>query len=280
MRPESANPDSLASRIASRQHGAVTSTQLNRVGIDSAGIARRLRKGRLHRLYRGVYAVGHKRLSNEGRWMASVLACGEGAVLSHRGAAELWGLLKPQGGLIHVTIPNWGVRKKRPGIHLHRSPSLQKNATTRRDGIAVTTPARTLTDLRRVASVDELRRAIREAEFNGLDVGDARKREPVLTRSGLERRFQAMCRRHRLPRPEVNVRIAGFEVDFLWRERKLVVETDGFDAHSGREAFEADRAKDAELRVNGFTVVRFTYRHVTERWAWVEQTVRALLSLP
>jgi very-short-patch-repair endonuclease len=210
--------------------------------------------------------------------MAAVLACGNHALLSHRSAAELWGLLSPREGHVHVTVPGRGGRKKRAGIRLHRSPSLRRSATTRRKGIAVTRPARTLADLRRVATTDELRRAIRQAEFLGFDVGEEARREPVLTRSPLKRRFLRMCRRHRLPAPEVNVQIGKFEVDFLWRDRKLIVETDGYDAHRGREAFEADRAQDAELRVLGFNVVRFTYRQVHDRWSWVERTVHALLA--
>jgi very-short-patch-repair endonuclease len=129
-----------------------------------------------------------------------------------------------------------------------------------------------------MASIDEVRRAIRQAEFVGLAIRDEADREPALTRSRLERRFLRLCRRHRLPEPEVNVYVGPHEVDFLWRRRNLVVETDGYASHRGRQAFEDDRTKDAELRVAGFTVVRFTYRQVVERWEWVEESVRALLA--
>src|SRR5688500_4880303 len=98
MREKSANPDGAVAAIAARQHGVVTLTQLNQAGIDRSGVSRRLRAGRLHRIHRGVYAVGHRALSNHGRWMAAVLACGPGAVLSHRAAAELWRLLEPAAG--------------------------------------------------------------------------------------------------------------------------------------------------------------------------------------
>jgi very-short-patch-repair endonuclease len=148
---------------------------------------------------------------------------------------------------------------------------------TRRNNIPVTTPARTIADLCRVASVDEVRRAIRQAGFLGLDIGAEDRREPALTRSTLERRFLRLCRRHRLPEPEVNVLVGPHEVDFLWPDRRLIVETDGYEGHRGRQAFEDDRAKDAELRVMRYTVVRFTYRQVSERWEWVEESIRALL---
>jgi very-short-patch-repair endonuclease len=278
MRKQSATPDHEVARIGAVQHGVVTHAQLRRAGLSVGAIARRVESGRLHRLYRGVYAVGHRRLSNEGRWMAAVLASGPGAVLSHRPAAEHWRLLTPRRGPVHVTVPGRGGRRRRGGIHLHRSPSLLPLDVTRRDGIPVTTPARTIADLRRVATVDEVRRAIREAEFLGLQIGEEASRESKPTRSLLERRFLRLCRRHGLPEPEVNVYVGPHEVDFLWRHRSLIVETDGYEGHRGRQAFEDDRAKDAELRVLGFTVVRFTYRQLTERWAWVEETVRALLA--
>jgi very-short-patch-repair endonuclease len=278
MRQVRATPDHLIARTAARQHGIVTAAQLREAGLSESGIQRRVDAARLHRLYRGVYALGHRRLSDEGRWMAAVLACGSAAVLSHRPAAEHWRLLSPRRGTVHVTVPGRSGRRKRPGIQLHRSPSLLPLDVTRKDNIPVTTPARTIADLRRVATVDEVRRAIREAEFLGLEIDEEAGREDAPTRSLLERRFLRLCRRHGFPEPEVNAYVGPHEVDFLWRDRRLIVETDGYEGHRGRQAFEDDRAKDAELRVLGFTVLRFTYRQVGERWAWVEGTVRALLS--
>ncbi len=209
-----------------------------------------------------------------------MLASGSGAVLSHRSAAELWAMLSPRNGLIHVTIPTMDGRRTRPGTCLHRCPSLPPNATTRCNGIAVTTPARTIADLRRVASVDEVRRSIREAEFAGLDLGKEASKDTDLTRSRLERRFARLCRHHRLPRPEVNQHVGPFEVDFLWREQMLVVETDGWQGHRGRVAFEADRAKDLELKLLGYEVVRFTYRQVTGQPGTVAEKLRALFRRP
>jgi very-short-patch-repair endonuclease len=272
-----AGPDVLVAQLATRQHGVVSIAQLRAAGLSDDAVKRRLATGRLHRIYRGVYAVGHTALGTEGRWMAAVLASGDGAVVSHRSAAELWDMLSPIGGPIHVTVPIPGGRRRRPGIRLYRCPSLPKSATTRRSGIAVTTPARTIADLRRVASVDEVRRAIREAEFAGLDVGDEASREGDLTRSRLERRFLKICHRHRLPKPQVNMKIGPHEVDFLWREHRLVVEVDGWQGHRGRVAFEADRAKDLELKLLGYEVVRFTYSQVEGQPAAVAVKLRALL---
>jgi hypothetical protein len=152
--------------------------------------------------------------------MAAVLACGPGAVISHRSAAALWGLL-PTCPVVDVTIPRSGGLARRSGIRLHRSRTLGPGQTTRRRNIPLTSPIRTLADLRRSVTDAEVRRATRQAEVLGLPLGtDARGEH---TRSELEHRFLQLCRRHRLPPPEVNVHIGGYVVDFLWRERRLIV---------------------------------------------------------
>jgi very-short-patch-repair endonuclease len=206
--------------------------------------------------------------------MAATLACGEGAVLSHRSAAELWNLLPPTKGIVHVTVPAWHGRKKRPGILLHRSPLLQKEATIRRNGIAVTTTARTLADLGRTAPAGTLRAATRQAEYLGLDLGETPTDH---TRSELESAFLRLCRRHRLPEPEANVRVDRFTVDFLWRPQRLVVEVDGWTAHRGRQAFEDDHQRDLELRARGLRVLRFTARQIQRHPAVVATSVRTKL---
>jgi very-short-patch-repair endonuclease len=261
--------------IASRQHGIVTAAQLTTSGLGKDGIYRRARAGRLHRMHRGIYAVGHRGLGNEGRWMAAALALGEGAVLSHRSAAELWALLPPSQGAVDVAVPCGGGRETRSGIRIHRSPSLQKDATTIRNRIAVTTPARTLVDLRGAVSAAEFRRAVRQAEVFGYGLGGV---EADHTRSELEYLFVRLCRRHRLPPPEVNVRVGPYLVDFLWRERRLVVETDGYRYHRGAAAFENDRTRELELGRLGYTVHRFTYRQVTAAAAEVAAAIRAIVS--
>jgi Transcriptional regulator, AbiEi antitoxin len=217
--------------IAARQHGVVTTAQLYGAGIDKDRVRRLIAAGWLHRIHRGVYAVGHPGLSTEGEWMAAVLACGEGAVLSHRSAAELWEMLKPPRGWIHVTVPTTSGRARRKGIVLHRCPSLPAAATTREKNIPVTSPSRTIQDLRRVVSPGLRRKAIRQAEYLKLDLGGIPSDR---TRSELERAFLRLCRRHGIPQPEVNARLGPYTVDFLWRNQRLVVETDSYATHAGR----------------------------------------------
>jgi very-short-patch-repair endonuclease len=270
MRPKGVSVDAHVAAIAARQHGVITLTQLIEAGLSPSAVRRRVESGRLHRIHRGVYAVGHDGLSDKGRSMAAVLACGDGAVLSHRSAAELLELLPPGEGPVHVTAPVPGGRKKRDGIRLHRSPSLPSNATTYRDGIAVTTPARTLADLRRTIEPALFRRALREAEFRGLDLGDVPSDR---SRSDLERAFLRLCRRYRLPAPEVNVEIGRFTVDFVWRRERLAVETDGYAAHRGRQAFEDDHARELELHALGYRLRRFTDRQVERQPRAVARTV-------
>jgi very-short-patch-repair endonuclease len=294
MRQESANRrrDAAVARIAARQHGVLSVTQLHTAGVDQSAIKRRLNAGRLHRVHRRVYAVGHSRLSNEGRWMAAVLACGEGAVLSHRSAGELWGILRPRGrrlsaasesGSVDVTVLGTSGRKKQRGISIHRSSTLTAPQCTRRDGIPVTRPARTLSDLRPGLSEAEFGAAVREAEFLRLPISDVASRRPGLEertriRTELESMFMAIVRSHRLPRPEVNVKIARYEVDFLWRDERLIVEVDGWESHGTRSAFEEDRTRDARLKVLGFDVVRFSWRQVENEAPLVARTIRALLT--
>jgi predicted transcriptional regulator of viral defense system len=159
---DKSGPDAAIARIAGNQHGVVTAVQLASAGLSPAGITRRLAAGRLHPVHRGVYAVGHRRLSDRGRWMAAVLAGGDGAVLSHLSAAELWGIHRPvrrpseagRGEVpdVHVTVPRTGGVRKRNGIVLHRSSTLIAHHCTRHDNIPVTTPARTLSDIRALIS--------------------------------------------------------------------------------------------------------------------------------
>jgi very-short-patch-repair endonuclease len=295
MRPKRAKrgPDKAIAEIAANQHGVLSVMQLHAAGASPSAIKRRVAAGRLHRIHRRVYAVGHPRLSNEGRWMAAVLACGEGAVLSHRSAGELWRILRSPArrlsgaggwgeGLppVHVTVSGHGGRKKQRGITLHRSSILTAADCILRDSIPVTRPSRTLADLRPILSEAEFAGAIREAEFLRLPIGnDGRpSKTPRRTRTELESMFMALVRRHRLPRPEVNVKVDQYEVDFLWRDQRLIVEVDGWESHGTRSAFEEDRARDARLKLLGYDVLRFTWWQVGSDAHTVAATVRALLA--
>lgn len=283
---DKSGPDAFIASLAARQHGVVSTAQLRSAGFSFPGINRRLETARLHRIHRGVYAVGHDRLSERGRWMAAVLACGDGAVLSHLSAAGLWGIrrrirrVSESGGRgesdpVHVTVPSTAGKKRRNGIALHRSSTLLARDRTRHDGIPVTRPSRTLADLGPLLSPAQFAAALREAEFLRLPIEN--RFESDGARTELEHRIIALCRRHRLPQPGVNVRVDRYEVDFLWREHSLVVEVDGWNSHRSRSAFEDDRSRDARLKILGYEVVRFTWRQVTRDRRGVAETIRTLL---
>jgi len=276
MRQKVASPDARIARVAARQYGVVSQAQLRAAGLSASAITRRVRRGQLHRIHRGVYAVGHTALPHRGRWLAAALTCGEGAAVSHRSAAELWGLLRPVEGPIDISIPGSAGRAPRERIRLHRRAALRPDAVTRRYGIPVTKPAQTISDLRGCVSEKELRRAIRQASMLGLPLGPEVDHDP--TRSDLEGMFLRLCRKHGLPMPEVKVRIGPHEVDFLWGEANLVVETDGYKYHRGRQAFEDDRARDLDLHSRGYDVLHFSYRQVRNESERVAAVVRAALA--
>jgi len=207
--------------------------------------------------------------------MAAVLACGDHAVLSHGSGAALWGLL-PSPSLVHITVPTRAGRSSRKGMHIHRTTTLLPGDITRRLRIPVTTPTRTLVDIRRTAPPKQFGKAMREAEFLRLPL-DHRRLSPDGTRSDLEEVFVAFCRRRRLPAPKVNTRIGCYLVDFVWPDRRLIVEVDGFESHGTRSAFEEDRVRDAELKLLGYDVVRITWRRLTGRPGEVAEMLRALL---
>ena len=280
--------------LAETQHGTVARVQLTAIGIPDDLIRRWIRERRLHRLHRGVYALGHRVVSREGRYLAAVLAAGERAVLSHRSAADLWELRAATEDEIDVTVP--ADRRGDKRIRVHRHP-LAPGEVMHRDGIRLTKPLRTLVDLAACVPQPELERAVRQAVYRRLtttallaaaaerhagrrglkslrrtliQVGEA----PGLTRSELEDAFLRFLRRHRLALPEVNVKLRigarQIEADCLWRDERLVVELDGRDAHDSTPAFEADRARDAALVAAGWRVIRVTatrLRHDGERLA-------------
>jgi very-short-patch-repair endonuclease len=266
-------PDDVIADLAARQHGLVARGQLLAAGIGSRAIVHRVDTGRLHPLYRGVYAVGHRVLSPRGRWMAAVLATD--GVLSHRSAAALWSL-RPWQGRIEITTPR--TRTTRAGLLLHRAV-LPPDETTMHDGIPVTTPARTLLDLAGVLPRHQLQQALNEAEIQRLpgprallDRHPTKKgtgalrtaAAPTHTRSDLETRFLTFLDDRRFPPPQINVLIEGIEVDVAWPGHKLIVELDGYAFHSTHDAFHADRRRDRRLTAAGWRVVRLTWRDLDE----------------
>jgi Transcriptional regulator, AbiEi antitoxin/Protein of unknown function (DUF559) len=269
------------SELAGRQWGVVARSQLVALGVSRHAADHWLRAGRLHRLHQGVYALGHAALRVEGHRLAAVLACGPGAVLSHRTAAAHWGLLRTDQTRIDVTAPRG--RHGAPGIRLHRSRSLDAQDTTQHQGIPITTVSRTLLDLAASARASELERALAQAErvrlydhraiqatiatnngHRGTHVlAHATTRTPKWTRNEWEAEFLALIRRAGLPEPEVNEAFhvpdhGQCEPDYHWPEHRVIVEIDGFETHGTRAAFHADRAKDAALTAAGHRVLRFT----------------------
>lgn len=269
-------PDALIARIAERQHGVVTVEQLIAAGLTRPAIARRVANGRLFQIHRGVYAVGHPGLTRCGEWKAATLALGPKAVLSHRSAAELWELLPPSTRRPEVTLPYPASPAKPANIKVYRSRTLARTRTTMKDGIPLTMPARTLADLARVATPAEVRRATRAAEKRGLplDLDDVAEK----TESDLEDDFRAICRRYGVPEPRCNVEIGPYRVDFLWPEHRLVIETDGYVYHRGRQAMRDDNDRDLWLELRGLLVVRIDDSLLADDPAGVAAGVIGLLA--
>jgi very-short-patch-repair endonuclease len=282
------SPERAIAAIAGRQHGVIARAQLLEIGLEPRAIDRRIEAGRLHRQHRGIYLVGHRAAAPKAREMAAALACGPGAVVSHRSAAQLWALLPypARDRAVEVTVPTRDPGEK-PGIRVHRVRALDRRDVRTCDGVPITTPARTILDLGARATAREVEQALAEALRRGLvrrpglrDVlsragrrhGTALVRSlveddvaPSLTRSEAEDRLLALIRAGELPQPDVNVRVGDHEVDLLCRDERLVVEVDGFGFHASRAEFERDRLRDAELQALGFRVMRVTWRQLTRK---------------
>jgi hypothetical protein len=294
-------PDLLIAELAAAQCGVVAATQLAIAGVARGVVQRRVARGGLIRLHRGVYAVGHAALRAEGRWMAATLAH-MGAVLSHASAAALWELRRSAGARIDVTAPRLSGRPS-PALRFHRARSLDARDITTHHGIPTTTVARTLLDLAETLTMRQLERAVDQAHVLGLFDADAladtaqrnrgrhglkplgallRAHDPgsTLTKSELEELFLTLCATHGVPRPTVNQRIGDYTPDFAWREAKLVVETDGFATHGSPIAFDDDRRRDEWLTRHGHRVVRLTWRRVRDEPADVAASLRTLLEAP
>jgi very-short-patch-repair endonuclease len=280
------NVQSLAAKawaLAERQHGVVARKQLIAIGLGGDAIRHRLEKGRLHRTrWRGVYAVGRPQLTRYGTWMAAVLACGDGAVLSHRTAAALWEIRAERSGEFFVSLPDER-RPRRPGIRVYRRARLDPAEVTRHHRIPVTTPARTLIDLATCSGRQALETAVVEADKRELidpealrTALDQRRGEPgvgilrelldrqtfTLTDSELERRFLPLTRRAGLPAPLTQQWVSGFRVDFYWPDLALVVETDGLRYHRTAAQQAKDRRRDQAHTAAGLTQLRFSHAQV------------------
>jgi hypothetical protein len=273
--------DARLSRLATRQHGVVSRNQLLVLGLDADRIAYRIKVGRLHRLYRGVYAVGHVRLTQRGRWLAAVVACragGGGSVLSHRAAGWLHGILRsaPTNPIDVIATRRHELR----GVRCHSVRGLHPDDITIMDAIPVTTVHRTFLDLAEVMHplrlFDALELSVRLQRFDLIEMHAMIGRnpgrhglkplqaelvkltgEPAWLDSKLEAEFLFQLRQHPdLPEPLTHQVVDGEAVDFYWPDHRLVVEVDGDQYHSLPRDRLNNTRRDRKLTLAGYIVVR------------------------
>ena len=255
--------------LAARQGGCVSRAQLTALGLTPDAIKHALRRGWLTRAHRGVFKVTLSTLPFlQPEWAAHLATTG---TLANDSAGAIH-RIRPKPHAVHVIVPR--NRRSQPGLHIHRA-QLQPHEVTTVNGLPVTTPRRTLQDLRRTLSLNDYARARNEAEVLGLVA--APDEGPTLTRSEAERLLLRIIESAGLPRPQTNQRIGRWEVDALYPEHRLAIEIDGFRYHSTRASFERDRRKDAELTALGYRVLRFTYRQLADEPLYVAATIAPTL---
>lgn len=283
--------------LAERQHGVVSVGQLAGLGYSEEWLRRARETGRLHRVCQGVYAVGHRRLSPQGRCLAAVLSCGDGTLLSHKSAAWLWGLTARFAIPVEVTAAS--PRRTRPAIRVHSAEALTLDDRISYEGIPVTAVPRTLLDFAAVdpwylcQALDNARRQdlldliavdtllARSRGFRGV----ARLREALtlhrsgaFTRSGLERQFVELVRRAGLPQPSMNLFVDGYELDAYWAAERFAVELDTYDYHGSPTAFEEDRLRQENLKLAGIEMTRITGVRMDREPMAVVKRLRRLLN--
>jgi very-short-patch-repair endonuclease len=294
--------DAAVADLARRQHGVAGRRQLVEMGLTADAIRHRVRSGRLHAVHPGVYAVGHVLLAPRGWWMAAVLANGEGALLSHRAAAALWGLV--DGAPERIDVLTFRGATRRPGVRARRARPVPPEDRAIRDGIPCTAVARTLVDLAGVVDARTLDRAVRRAVdlrlFDRAAVeaacapgrpGTRALRAAVAavardeaagrrTKGELELRFLDLLRRHRFVEPSTNVQVptpwGEYEIDAFWPAARLAIELDGWDTHNDRETFRRDHRRAADVSAAGHRVIRLTWEQVVDR---PDETVARLARL-
>ena len=262
--------------LAARQYGHVTRAQLVEMGVGSSAIDHRIRGGTLIAVHAGVYAVGHEQTAAVARAAAAVLACDPGAVLSHASAASLWGISKRWDFPLEVTVP---ADRRRPGIRTHRSTTLASRDIRRHLGIRVMSPARTVLEIAPRLTEPVLTRAVNDARLSRrlrlTELDELLERMPrhpgapllkpfvntrqAPTRSGWEDELTGFLERFDLPKARINTRVAGYEVDAVFDDERLIVELDGWETHQDRTSFESDRERDAATLAAGFVTVRVTW---------------------
>ena len=282
--------------LARAQHGVVAREQLMERGLTAKAIAHRVRSERLHRLGRGVYAVGRPEVGQYGRWMAAVLSCGSEALRSHRSAAALWGIAKSSPEIeIEVVIPG-ELRRRRPGIHLRRRVDLSAEHRREVSGIPVTDPVSTLVDLASCVVEWQVEKAINDADRLGLVDPEVLRAEvkgllprpgmaclrrllgcDALTDTGLERKFLGIVREAGLPLPKTQEWVNGYRVDFHWPDLGLIVETDGWAHHRTPGEQATDHRRDQAHTKAGLTTVRFAEQQVRYEPRQVKTTLSAVM---
>jgi len=273
--------------LAGRQGNVIARTQLFELGVPKRMIERRLESGRWQCVHRGIYLIGPAPPTLPARARAAALACGDGAVVSHRAAAELWALLPPEANTdMHVTVcrRNPGARN---GIRTHRVRRLPEEEVTVKHGIPLTTPARTICDLAATEPLRDVESALAEARIHRLATdrqinaiiqrAPTRSGAPVIrtllkqeddtgyTRSKAERLLRDLIAKANLERPLFNEPLLGFVVDALWPTQRVIVEVDGYTYHQHRAAFERDRRRDQQLIAAGYRVLRVTWIQLRDR---------------
>jgi very-short-patch-repair endonuclease len=278
--------------LAGQQHGVVSRRQLRALGIGDSTITLRIASGYLRPLFRETFAVGHVAITRQGQTLAAVLACDEGTVLSHGSAAELLGLWEKRLPVVHVIPPDWSGRKI-DGIRWHRVRLPDADEIEIRDGIPCTTVSRTLVDMAGSMGWSSMRRLVEQAAIlRQLDVEEidrilslgrrrgaprlrrilapwrATREERPVVRSRLEARLLPLLIEEGLPAPRTNVKLNvdghRFEVDLLWGEQRLAVETDGEETHGTQAAFQRDRWRDQLLVAAGYRTSRITWAQVRD----------------
>lgn len=300
---EAGSEESRIARLAERQYGVVSRRQLLSLGFSRREIEARIKTSRLNRLHPGVYAVGHRVIPREGRWMAAVLTSGPDAVLSHWSAAALW-MIRPNARTrIDITVPHRSRSSERIRRHLSQVPDDER---TVEEGVPVTTVPRTILDLAATESADVVENLLRESEYlqlsDGLSLPDLVERYPGKRgtrklglalvrlqeepegrkRSPLEERFAPFLRQHHLSLPRFNDLIVlganRYTVDCHWPEVGQIVELDGWDGHSTRIAFREDRARDRRLRVAGYGITHITWNQLDDEPEAIAADLRVLLT--
>jgi very-short-patch-repair endonuclease len=288
--------------LASRQHGVVSIRQLEKVfGYSREAIRQAVGAGRLHPVYRGVYAVGYSELSLHGECLAAVLAAGPGSLLSYWSAGWLWGLLRSSPRPFHVTAPTTRRLRDRPPIRVHRARNLVETDRRFEEGIPVTSVGRTYLDLAEVLKRRRLPGLFKRGEE--LEILDAEEvlaccersrghkgAKPLtralaryrptarVLRSDVERRFLSLVEAAGLPSPATNYIVGAYELDAYWPAASTAVEIDAYETHGSRVSFESDRERDAELAAVGITVLRITERRLEDDPDGVVEQLATLLA--